>query len=93
MAGTGTPDGRAAGARPNRRRAPDTCLWYPRDHQPQYAGEAGADDQLDDQFVDLLDATMVESSPGAARVVTILEERGWSGWTRIERMPAHRLHT
>lgn len=57
------------------------------------AGEAGADDQLDDQFVDLLDATMVESSPGAARVVAILEERGWRGWTRIERMPAHRLHT
>jgi DNA-binding transcriptional MerR regulator len=57
------------------------------------AGEAGADDQLDDQFADLLDATMVESSPGAARVVAILEERGWRGWTRIERMPAHRLHT
>jgi hypothetical protein len=33
------------------------------------------------------------SSPGAARVVAILEERGWMGWTRIERMPAHRLHT
>jgi DNA-binding transcriptional MerR regulator len=52
------------------------------------AGEVGADDQLDDQFVDLLDATMVESSPGAKRLLAILEERGWKGWTRIERMPA-----
>lgn len=56
------------------------------------AGEVGADG-FDDQFVDLLDSTMVESSPGAERVVAILEERGWRGWTRIERVPAHRLDT
>jgi DNA-binding transcriptional MerR regulator len=56
------------------------------------AGETGADG-LDDQFVDLLDATMVESSPGAKRLVAILEERGWRGWTRIERVPADRLNT
>ncbi|MFJ4623916.1 MerR family transcriptional regulator [Streptomyces sp. NPDC088812] len=54
------------------------------------AGEVGADG-FDDQFVDLLDSTMVESSPGAERVVAILEERGWRGWTRIERVPADRL--
>ncbi|GAB3426554.1 MerR family transcriptional regulator [Flindersiella endophytica] len=51
------------------------------------AGEAGAEDGLDDQFVDLLDKTMVESSPLAERLVAILEERGWKGWTRIERVP------
>jgi DNA-binding transcriptional MerR regulator len=54
------------------------------------AGEVGADG-FDDQFVDLLDAVMVESSPGAERLLTILEERGWKGWTRIERVPADRL--
>lgn len=57
------------------------------------AGEVGADDGADDQFVDLLDSTMAESSPGAKRLVAILEERGWRGWTRIERVPADRLNT
>ncbi|GGX99410.1 MerR family transcriptional regulator [Streptomyces minutiscleroticus] len=57
------------------------------------AGEVGGDDGIDDQFVDLLDSTMVESSPGAARLLAILEERGWKGWTRIERVPADRLDT
>ncbi|OUD03697.1 MerR family transcriptional regulator [Streptomyces swartbergensis] len=55
------------------------------------AGEVGTDG-FDDQFVDLLDSTMVESSPGAARLLAILEERGWRGWTRIERVPADRLN-
>lgn len=56
------------------------------------AGEVGPDG-FDDQFADLLDATMLESSPGAARVLAILAERGWKGWTRIERVPADRLDT
>lgn len=56
------------------------------------AGETGADD-FDDQFVDLLDATMVQSSPVAERLLAILAERGWRGWTRIERVPADRLGT
>ncbi|MFC0111631.1 hypothetical protein [Kibdelosporangium aridum] len=47
-------------------------------------------DGFDDQFADLLDATLVQSSPGARRVVAILEERGW---TRIEQVPADRLNT
>ncbi|MBW5248063.1 MerR family transcriptional regulator [Streptomyces poriferorum] len=55
------------------------------------AGEVGTEDGIDDRFVDLLDSTMVESSPGAARLLAILEERGWRGWTRIERVPAERL--
>jgi hypothetical protein len=54
------------------------------------AGEAGPD-PFDDHFVDLLDTIVVESSPGARRVLAILEERGWKGWTRIERVPADRL--
>lgn len=57
------------------------------------AGEVGADDGFDDQFVDLLDSTMVGSSPCAASLLAILEERGWRGWTRIERVPAERLNT
>lgn len=57
------------------------------------AGEMGADDGIDDQFVDLLDSTMAESSPHAARLLAILQERGWKGWTRIERVPDGRLST
>ena len=48
------------------------------------AGEVGTDD-FDDPFVDLLDATTVESAPVAERLLEILQERGWKGWTRIER--------
>jgi hypothetical protein len=57
-------------------------------------GEAGVNntDGDDDQFIDLLDATMLESSPIATRVIAILHERGWRGWTRIDQIPADR-HT
>jgi DNA-binding transcriptional MerR regulator len=51
------------------------------------AGEVGTD-PFDDPFVDLLDATAIESSPVAERLLEILQERGWKGWTRIERLPA-----
>ncbi|MFE1834439.1 MerR family transcriptional regulator [Streptomyces sviceus] len=53
------------------------------------AGEVG-NDGFDDQFVALLDSTVAQSTPGAARLLAILEERGWRGWTRIERVPADR---
>lgn len=54
------------------------------------AGEVGADG-FDDRFVDLLDATMADSAPGAERLLAILAERGWKGWTRIERVPVDNL--
>lgn len=50
------------------------------------AGEIDADDGFDDSFVELLDATTVESAPIAERLLEILQERGWKGWTRIERV-------
>jgi DNA-binding transcriptional MerR regulator len=49
------------------------------------AGELG-DDELEQPFVDLLDALPAES-PGGRRVIALLEERGWKGWTRIEQVP------
>jgi hypothetical protein len=54
------------------------------------AGELGVK-LVDDQFADLMDSVMVESAPGAKRVLAILEERGWRGWTHIERVPADNL--
>jgi DNA-binding transcriptional MerR regulator len=55
------------------------------------AGEVGGD-TFDDQFANLLDTTMIETSPNAERVIAILNERGWKGWTRIEQVPADRLN-
>jgi DNA-binding transcriptional MerR regulator len=46
-------------------------------------GEAGRDDL---QF-DLLDALALEADPRAARLKTLLRERGWDGWTRMQRLP------
>ncbi|OIV35216.1 MerR family transcriptional regulator [Mangrovactinospora gilvigrisea] len=48
------------------------------------AGELALD-AFDDGFVALLDSAMLESAPGAHRLLEILESRGWHGWTRLER--------
>jgi DNA-binding transcriptional MerR regulator len=52
------------------------------------AVEAGAvtDDGLDDRFVELLDATALDASPLVQRLIDVFEERGWRGWTRLERV-------
>jgi DNA-binding transcriptional MerR regulator len=54
------------------------------------AGELG-DEPFDDRLVDLLDGVMLESAPGSARLLEIMEQRGWKGWTRIEQVPTERL--
>jgi DNA-binding transcriptional MerR regulator len=40
----------------------------------------------DDLAIDLLDALLVESDPRAERMLDLLRERGWVGWTRVERL-------
>ena len=49
--------------------------------------EIGGTDRTD-PLVALLDAAMSESAPVARRLLAILEERGWRGWTRLEKAPA-----
>jgi len=45
------------------------------------------DEAFDDlPFVDLLDALVVESDPRGERLLELMRERGWSGWTRMERL-------
>jgi DNA-binding transcriptional MerR regulator len=41
----------------------------------------------DDVQFDLLDALALESDPRALKLRDLLRERGWSGWTRMERLP------
>ncbi len=40
---------------------------------------------LSDDLVALLDAAFLDWFPGARRLLELLEERGWTGWTMIER--------
>src|SRR5487761_688535 len=40
----------------------------------------------DDLGVDVLDALAVESDPRVERMLDLLRERGWAGWTRLERL-------
>lgn len=60
----------------------------------QIAEEASARGELDNTdeafddapFVDLLDALVVESDPRGERLLELMRERGWSGWTKLERL-------
>jgi DNA-binding transcriptional MerR regulator len=40
----------------------------------------------DDLAVSVLDAIVVESDPRAQRLLDLMRERGWAGWTRLERL-------
>ncbi|PJJ47855.1 DNA-binding transcriptional MerR regulator [Mumia flava] len=48
------------------------------DHEEEFA--------FSDELVDLLDTVFLESVPIAPRVLELLEERGWTGWTKLERI-------
>ncbi|WP_145227598.1 MerR family transcriptional regulator [Rudaeicoccus suwonensis] len=66
-------------------------------------------DPMPDDLAALLDAVFLDSVPVAARVLAMLEQRGWTGWTKIKRtgpmraasvadhdqpsISAHRRHT
>lgn len=49
------------------------------------AGIEAEDYPLSDDLVELLDAAFVDSFPCGRRLLELLEERGWTGWTMIER--------
>jgi DNA-binding transcriptional MerR regulator len=45
------------------------------------------DEAFDDlPFVELLDSLVVESDPLGQRLLELMRERGWTGWTRLERL-------
>jgi DNA-binding transcriptional MerR regulator len=52
----------------------------------RWTEEQAADFALDDQLVTLLDEVFVDAVPVARRLLRLLEERGWTGWTRLERI-------
>ena len=53
----------------------------------EYWGEEQiADFSLDDDLVTLLDEVFIDAVPIARRLLRLLEERGWTGWTKLERI-------
>ena len=44
---------------------------------------------LDAELVALLDEVFINALPSARQLLRLLEERGWSGWTHIERIDTH----
>jgi hypothetical protein len=41
---------------------------------------------LDDSLVELLDQVFLDTVPIGSKLLALLEERGWTGWTRLERV-------
>jgi DNA-binding transcriptional MerR regulator len=74
--------------------ADDSLLEEAADILVQLAEQAYARGELDNQdeafddapFVDLLDALVVESDPRGERLLELMRERGWTGWTKLERL-------
>ena len=44
------------------------------------------DEEMTDELAELLDSVFLDSMPIAHRLMELLEERGWRGWTKIERI-------
>lgn len=55
--------------------------------ESEWAGDP-EDFPLDDALVELLDSVFMTSVPTAGKIMELLEERGWTGWTKLERLPA-----
>ena len=71
----------------------DATLEEAADILAEMAEQASARGELDHEdeafndipFVEVLDALVVESAPQGERLLELMRERGWSGWTRLER--------
>jgi DNA-binding transcriptional MerR regulator len=44
------------------------------------------DGEMTDELAELLDSVFLDSMPIAYRLMELLEERGWRGWTKLERI-------
>jgi DNA-binding transcriptional MerR regulator len=54
----------------------------------RWSDDQVVDFELDDELVALLDEVFVNAVPVARRLLRLLEERGWTGWTQLERIEA-----
>lgn len=44
---------------------------------------------ISDDLAELLDAVFLANAPYAQRLLRLLKDRGWTGWTTVRRMPEH----
>jgi hypothetical protein len=52
-------------------------------------GEDYVDDvDIEPPFLELMDALAFDTAPPARRLIELLTERGWTGWTKLERSSA-----
>lgn len=57
------------------------------DGEGEGAGAEGYQEAMPDELAQLLDAVFLASVRIAPRLLELLEERGWRGWTKLERIP------
>jgi len=49
--------------------------------------EGWQEDAMPDDLAALLDRVFLDSVPAARRILELMEERGWTGWTKTRRIP------
>lgn len=54
----------------------------------QAEGWESYQEAMPDKLARLLDSVFLDSMRIAPRLLELLEERGWRGWTKLERIPA-----
>ncbi|MFI7430800.1 MerR family transcriptional regulator [Micromonospora sp. NPDC049836] len=55
--------------------------------QAYRSGDVVGEEEALDDLPDLLDSLATEQDPRTERLRALMRERGWSGWTRMERLP------
>jgi hypothetical protein len=54
-------------------------------------GEEYVDDvDIEPPFASLMDNLAFDTVPSARQLINLLKHRGWTGWTKLKRVPHHR---
>jgi len=70
---------------PDDPRLPELADWLAALFAKAGGGEKDdSDEALEAGSVELIDSMFVDAVPAARRLLELLEERGWSGWTKLE---------
>ncbi|MGA5759610.1 MerR family transcriptional regulator [Nonomuraea bangladeshensis] len=67
-------------------RADELAAWLTRlaeEKGEDYLGDV----DLDPPLITLMDARALDTLPAAGRLIELLRERGWTGWSKLERLP------
>jgi DNA-binding transcriptional MerR regulator len=70
--------------KPDDPRLPELADWLAAVFDAHHWEEYDSDEDLAAGFVELVDSMFVDAVPAARRLMRLLEERGWSGWTQLE---------